>query len=350
MRKKILITIILILVIGFVTNYYWLNSSDQELEKSDEIVFIDPVSVPDETDESPITPEPHPVSLPALMKKEFDGRDLSKGQILDNNSAYTRYYIEYLSGELTISGIMNVPKGDGPWPVLILNHGYIDPAVYTNGRGLKREQDYLARRGYIVIHPDYRNHAGSSKDPNTEFNFRLGYTEDVINLIMAIKESELDIFQSDNIGLLGHSMGGGIALNVMVIDPSLVKAVVLFAPVNALARYNFDRWVRRREDLANQIVEAYGSPEDSPEFWDNLSPATFFDRVEAPVLLHHGDADKDVPLLWSEELEEWMKTAGKDIIFHVYKDEPHEFTSAWPQVMERTVGFFAKNLDLSPKI
>jgi hypothetical protein len=28
---------------------------------------------------------------------------------------------------------------------VILNHGYIDPAIYTNGRGLKREQDYLAR-------------------------------------------------------------------------------------------------------------------------------------------------------------------------------------------------------------
>lgn len=337
MLKKSVISIVIIcsiLAAGLILFFLFRNTDDtfneDQLSKAE--------SIPDKSDDVPA--KPHPVSLPALMQKEFDGRNLELGQILDQNSDYTRYYIEYLSGELTISGIMNIPKGDGPWPVLILNHGYIDPEVYTNGRGLKREQDYLARRGYIVIHPDYRNHAGSSKDPDTELNFRLGYSEDVINLIMAVKNSELDYFQSDNIGLLGHSMGGGVALNVMVINPSLVKAVVLFAPVNALARYNFDRWVREREDLASQIIDVYGSPEDSPDFWDNLSPATFLDRAEAPILLHHGDADNDVPILWSEELNDWMIAAGKDITFYVYEDEPHEFINAWPQVMERTVEFF----------
>src|SRR3989344_1177212 len=134
-------------------------------------------------------PEVHPVSLPYLMQKQFDGRDLTLGRILDDNSAYTRYFITYRSGELTISGIMNVPKGSpaGGFPVLILNHGHIDTAVYTNGRGLKREQDYLARRGYVVIHPDYRNHAQSDKDPEADVNFRLGYVEDVINAVYAMK-------------------------------------------------------------------------------------------------------------------------------------------------------------------
>ncbi|MBU1027177.1 MAG: hypothetical protein KKA31_05540 [Candidatus Margulisbacteria bacterium] len=107
----------------------------------------------------------NPVSLPYLMEKDFDGRDLKLGKVLDKNKYYTRYYITYMSGNLKISGIMNVPAGKGPFPVLILNHGYINTKYYTNGRGLKREQDYLAKRGYVVIHPDYRNHAYSDKDP-----------------------------------------------------------------------------------------------------------------------------------------------------------------------------------------
>src|SRR3989338_4121372 len=94
----------------------------------------------------------HPVSIPALMKKEFDGRELKLVRILDENEVYTRHYITYKSGDLTISGILNIPKGQGPFPLLVLNHGYIDPEIYTNGRGLKREQDYLARHGYAVIH------------------------------------------------------------------------------------------------------------------------------------------------------------------------------------------------------
>ena len=29
---------------------------------------------------------------------------------------------------------MNVPRGTGPFPVLVLLHGYIDPAVYVTVR------------------------------------------------------------------------------------------------------------------------------------------------------------------------------------------------------------------------
>jgi uncharacterized protein len=59
---------------------------------------------------------------------------------------------------------MNIPIRKGKYPLVILNHGYIDPAVYTLGRGLKREQDFLARNGFAVLHTDYRNHAFSDDD------------------------------------------------------------------------------------------------------------------------------------------------------------------------------------------
>ena len=131
-------------------------------------------------------PVPGPVSLQALMAKKYDGRKLRVGRVLDRTGAYTRYFVTYRSGNLAISGIMNVPTGKGPFPALVLNHGYIDPAIYTNGRGLMREQDYLARRGYVVLHTDYRNHAQSDDDPTAELELRLGYTEDVINAVLAL--------------------------------------------------------------------------------------------------------------------------------------------------------------------
>ncbi len=40
-----------------------------------------------------------------------------------------------------------MPLGKGPFPALVLAHGYIDPDIYVNGQGLMREQDYLARAG-----------------------------------------------------------------------------------------------------------------------------------------------------------------------------------------------------------
>ena len=52
------------------------------------------------------------------------------------------------------------PTGKGPFPAVVLNHGYIEPSIYVTGQGLAREQDYLARAGFVVLHTDYRGHAG----------------------------------------------------------------------------------------------------------------------------------------------------------------------------------------------
>jgi len=297
---------------------------------------------------NPEQKEIHPVSLQALMQKEFDGRDLTLGQVLNDNLAYTRYYITYKSGELTISGIMNVPKGDVPkggFPVLILNHGYIDPSVYTNGRGLKREQDYLARQGFVIIHPDYRNHAQSSEDPDVELSIRLDYVEDVINAVMAVKESTLDYLNKEQIGMLGHSMGGGITQNVLVVKPELIKAAILYAPVSMDARDSFNRWTRSRGETAEKIVELYGSPTTTPEFWDNISAVNFIKNIKAPMLYFHGDQDADVPVEWSRDALKLLTNAKIDAKLIEYPGQPHEFIPpSWTNFMEQSTEFFKKNL------
>src|SRR3989338_8395407 len=236
----------------------------------------------------------NPVSLPYIMQKEFDGRELKLVKVLEKHKEYIRYYITYKSGELTISGIMNAPQGSGPFPVIITAHGFIRPEIYTNGRGLKREQDYLAKRGYVVLHPDYRNHAGSDKDAENAMKLNLGYVEDVINAVYAVKNSEFKFINKDKVGLLGHSLGGGIGLSIMVTKPELIKAYVLFAPMSMDYRDNFNRWILRRREpkfgspaAAHKIIALYGSPESNPEFWDNLSAKTFIKNINAPVEVHH---------------------------------------------------------------
>jgi dipeptidyl aminopeptidase/acylaminoacyl peptidase len=306
-----------------------------------------PSPTPSSPAPTPMPKPPHPVSIPALMQKRFDGGGLRLGDVLDENGSYTRYFVTYRSGELTISGVMNVPAGDGPFPALVLNHGYIHPDVYTNGRGLKREQDYLARNGFVVLHTDYRNHAQSDDDPNAELNLRLGYTEDVVNAVLALRNSGLPYIDPARIGLLGRSMGGGVTYNVLVVQPGLVDAAVVYAPVSSNAVDNFDRWIRGQpgnDALADEIVAAYGSPEDNPTFWRNASPVTFFDRVSEPILVHHGTADESCPIGWSQSTVDTLRSLGKDATLLTYEGEPHAFETAWEGSMERTVAFFEQHL------
>lgn len=267
--------------------------------------------------------------------------------MLDRTDAYTRHAVTYKSGSLTISGILNIPNGNGPFPVLILNHGYIDPDIYTTGRGLAREQDYLARRGFVVLHVDYRNHAQSDDDPETELKLRLGYVEDVINAVLAVQKSSLPQLDIKRIGMLGRSMGGGVSLTAVVVKPDLVDAVVLFAPVSSDYVDNFNMWIRggmERREIAERVMAAYGAPEQNPAFWRNVSAVTFFDRISAPILVHHGTADESVPLEWSQKTLAVLQSHKKDAELHVYQGEHHAFSFDWPKSMERTVAFFNARL------
>ncbi|MFA6973292.1 MAG: alpha/beta fold hydrolase [Parcubacteria group bacterium] len=294
-------------------------------------------------EENPAPPKgaPHPDSLPVLMAKDFQGHALQLEKVLDKNEAYTRYYITYRSEGLKISGILNVPVGAGPFPVLLLNHGFIEPAFYKNGQGLKREQDYFARRGYAVLHSDYRNYAASDSDPDNDTKPRTGYTEDVINAIYAIKNSDLQSLDKERIGMLGHSMGGGITLNVMVVKPELVKAFVLLAPINADYKENFDRWVApEMSDIAQKTLAKYGTFETNPEFWKTVSAENYFANITSPILLHQGALDQDVPVEWSQELNDNLKKAAKAVTYYEYPNEPHTFINAQAQVMQRSLEFF----------
>jgi dipeptidyl aminopeptidase/acylaminoacyl peptidase len=281
------------------------------------------------------------------MAKKFDGRGLRTVRVLDRASSYTRYAARYKSGKLTVSGIMNVPRGKGPFPVLVLNHGYIDPAIYTTGRGMKREQDYLARRGFVVLHIDYRNHAQSDDDPSADMKLRLGYAEDAINAVLAIKNSKLPYLDGERVGLVGRSMGGGVVYNALVAHPGLVDAAVVFAPVSSDAVDNFNRWTRgspERRQLARRIIRSYGSPEDNPEFWRDASARTFFDRVTEPLLIHHGTRDESCPIAWSRTTLAALQEAGKDAKMFTYRGEQHAFGPQWPTSMRRTVDFLEKHL------
>lgn len=88
------------------------------------------------------------------------------GAVLKETPAFTRYAIEYSSDGFTITGYMNVPSGSGPFPVVILNHGYYDPDRYQTGNGTLAAADFLARRGYLTIASDYRVYGGSEDGQN----------------------------------------------------------------------------------------------------------------------------------------------------------------------------------------
>ncbi len=212
--------------------------------------------------------------------------------------AYTRSRVTYRSGDLTISGVLLRPHGPGPFPGIVLNHGYIEPPVYATGQGLAREQDWLARQGFAVLHTDYRGHY-TSDPPVGPFDreTRLGYTRDAINAVLALeREPYVD---PDRMAMLGRSMGGGITLNALVAYPGLVDAAVIYASVSSSFPENLEHFTEpNRPEELQQFYAHFGTPAGQPPLLPRpLLPHLLRpDHRAAPDPPRHRRRDLPVPL------------------------------------------------------
>jgi len=295
------------------------------------------------------------VSVLGLAAERHWGDRLRLGAVRERTAAYTSYDVTYRSrsttgaGEgpeesYTISGVLNVPTGPGPFPAVVLAHGYIDPAYYVRGQGMTRERGYLAARGYVALHVDYRNHAESTHDPAYQRRMRLGYTADVINAVKALRASREVPVDADRVALFGRSMGGGVVLKALVAAPGLVQAAAPWASVSSLEADNFRQFLSEPGDTRGQeVVAAHGTPAESPAFWRANSSRPYFDRITEPVLMVHGRFDESCPPPWANATHRALTAAGVDAQLQWY-DDAHAFGPAFTAAMDRTVRFFDRQL------
>jgi uncharacterized protein len=299
-------------------------------------------------------PPPRSVSVLGLAAQRHRGDRLRLGAVRERTAQYTSYDVSYRSrtttrrGEesYTITGVLNVPRGRGPFPAVVLAHGYIEPAIYERGQGMTRERGYLAARGYVALHVDYRNHAESDDDPLFQVRMRLGYSADVINAVKALRNTRRVPVDDDRVALFGRSMGGGVILKALVAEPGLVQAAAPWASVSSLEAENYDQFIRPDpgdSGLRDRLARRYGTPEQNPRFWRENSSRPYFDRITEPVLMVHGRFDDSCPPRWATATQRALRKAGVDSKLQWY-DDAHAFGPAFNAAMDRTVRFFDRQL------
>ena len=249
---------------------------------------------------------------------------------------FSRYLIRYPSDGLWIYGFLNVPHREGPLPVIIAIHGYINPAVYETLDYTTHYADAFARAGYIVVHPNLRGYAPSDRGDNL---FRVGMAIDILNLIALIHEQSdsapLEKAAPARLGLWGHSMGGGISTRVLTVSDRVLGAV-LYGAMSGDEVQNFEAiqvWSGRNRGLAELDVLA--------ESILRISPQYYFDRISAQVSIHHGQADALVPPEWSQKTCEQMEAAQVEVSCVFYPGLPHTFYGEGDQLfISNTLEFF----------
>jgi len=269
-----------------------------------------------------LTPAPYEqYTIEFLRGRMYGGGNIEVLETMEETDSFTRYLIRYPSDELNIYGFANVPKGEGPFPAIIAIHGFVDPATYETLDYTAPAIDRITQAGYIVIHPNLRNYPPSDNGDNL---FRIGMTIDVLNLIALVKSEAgaAELFTTaipENIGLLGHSLGGNIAMRVLIVS-SDVKDTVLYATMSGDEMKNAQLLFDTSSDPTFQTELA-----TSPAVIERISPMYYYSDITSPIQLHHGTADTTVPVAWAEETCNAVTAAGVQIECLYYLEEDHTF-------------------------
>lgn len=295
-----------------------------------------------------IPPIPTVDSYDGLRIKELAARSYGGGELniidtLETNDDFTRYLITYPSDGLNIYGYMNVPNEGLMFPVALVLHGYIAPSEYQVVTYTARYASELARAGYLVIHPNFRNYPPSDNGP---LPFRVDYAIDVLNLIAIIREQSLDSAgflrraNADDISLWGHSMGGGVALRVITVNnDEYLRAAVLYGSMSADEEKNYSRI-----DFWCQGTCADFELATPNETLLDISPLYHLDRINAAVSIHHSEDDEVVPPEWSDELCQNLLVLNHDVECFTYSGVPHTFRGPVDTLfIQRVIDFFNRN-------
>lgn len=295
------------------------------------------------------TPIPNPMSIEFMRAGDYPGSEITIVKELDKGLNYRRYYAYYLSEGLKIYALLTIPNGDVPeggWPAIVFNHGYIPPDVYRTIERYIAYVDEIAKAGYVVFRIDYRGHDASEGDSTGAYG-NPGYQIDVLNAVASIKQ--YPEVNPEKIGMWGHSMGGYLTLRTMVISDD-VKVGVIWAGVVASYPDLLYNWRRtgsftpspssRGVGWRTRWIEAYGTPEQNPVFWDSVSATSYLADLSGPLELHHGTEDEDVPLKFSIRLAELARDAGKVADLYTYEGDNHNISANFSTAMQRTIAFF----------
>ena len=212
----------------------------------------------------------------------------------------------------TTSGYLSVPEqGSGPGVVVIQEWwGLVDH--------IKDLCDRFAGEGFVALAPDLY-HGKSTKSPDEAGKLMMALRVDEAERDLSAAAQYLarhDATSGEKIGVVGFCMGGALALYTATRNSKIGACVVFYG----------------------------GHPNVKPDL----------PNLHAPVLGLYGENDRSVTPAVVRDLEERLKTLGKQIEVNIYPGADHAFfNDTRPQVYnaeaaadawQRTVDFLRKNL------
>jgi carboxymethylenebutenolidase len=201
--------------------------------------------------------------------------------------------ISYLSGEINVPGFFCLPENQTSCPAVLIFHG--SDGFKPNHEAIARK---LAKEGLAALALNW--FGGESERSHWDTI----QAEDILQAVSFLKQQPA--VDSDRLGLIGFSRGGGLAL-IMGSMIRQTKAIVNY--------FGLTSWRRGMEEFRHL----------------SLSPTNhlnFVNQIECPILSFHGDMDTVVPVEDTLYLDAICRRFGVDHQHIIYPGVNHSFI--WP--------------------
>ena len=255
---------------------------------------------------------------------------------------------------ITLHGQLFLPRNtNGKVPGLVFMHGgpvrqmmlgfhYMD--YYHNAYA---ENQYLASRGYVVLSVNYRlgvMYGRAFREvPNGIWRGAAEY-KDVVAAGRYLQS--LPQVDGEKIGLWGGSYGGFLTAMGLARNSDLFKAGVDFHGV-----HDWSVFLVERPYFGNLALRPPDADAAVKLAWES-SPDAYVSTWKSPVLLIHGDDDRNVPFTQTVDLVQRLRAQQVPFEQLILPDEIHGFLrwQDWMRAYSATAEFFDRTLKLDQKI
>ncbi|MDC8013163.1 S9 family peptidase [Tahibacter soli] len=221
----------------------------------------------------------------------------------------------------TIPALYYRPKGDGPFPSVVVIHG--GPEAQSRPVFSADAQFLAGKLGVAVLVPNVRGSSGYGK---TYLELDNGFKrEDSVKDIGALLDwigtrKELD---AGRVGVYGGSYGGYMVLAAMTHYNARLRAGVDIVGIS-----NFVTFLNNTESYRRDLRRAEYGDERDPKMHAHLqkiSPMTNAKNITIPLFVAQGANDPRVPASEAEQIVRTVRGNGGNVWYLLQKDEGHGF-------------------------
>jgi dipeptidyl aminopeptidase/acylaminoacyl peptidase len=220
----------------------------------------------------------------------------------------------------------------GPIRQMLLGYHYGD--YYINAYAFNQ---YLANQGYAVISVNYRCGTGYGKDFRRIITQGPRGASEYQDIVAAGKYLQtLPEIDPSKIGLWGGSYGGFLTAMGLSRNPELFKTGVDVHGVHD--------WAFRARDFSPG--GGWGIGKNDMDLAYKSSPSSDLTKWVAPVLMIHGDDDRNVAFQETTDLATKLREKNVAVEVLVLPDEVHGFLryESWAKVFDTAKEFLDRNL------